>query len=85
MGRVRRDRVSVGGLTRLGTELSAVINRVRRAFGGLVAALGSPTRAVRSRGKAPGRRVGECPGPRERHPVVRRRPKLAARRRKRAA
>ena len=59
--------------------------RVRRAFGGLVAALGSPTRAVRSRGKAPGRRVGECPGPRERHPVVRRRPKRAARRRKRAA
>ena len=33
MGRVRRDRVSVGGLTRLGAELSAVINRVRRAFG----------------------------------------------------
>lgn len=33
MGRARRDRVRSCGLTRLGAELSAVINRVRRAFG----------------------------------------------------
>ena len=33
MGRVRRHRVGPCSPTRLGAELSAVINRVRRAFG----------------------------------------------------
>jgi hypothetical protein len=52
--------------------------RVRRAFGALSAALGLPSRAPRPRGKAPGRRPGQCPGPRQRHPVVYRREKRAA-------
>jgi hypothetical protein len=46
--------------------------RVRRAFGGLLATLGSPTRAPQTRGKSPGRRPGHSPGPRPRFPVVRR-------------
>lgn len=33
MGRVRKGGVRASSLTCLGTELSAVINRVRRAFG----------------------------------------------------
>ncbi|MBI2502485.1 MAG: hypothetical protein HYW07_04525 [Candidatus Latescibacteria bacterium] len=33
MGRARRNQVRSCSLTRLGAELSAVINRVRRAFG----------------------------------------------------
>lgn len=33
MGRARKDRVGTCSLARLGAELSAVINRVRRAFG----------------------------------------------------
>ena len=33
MGKARRDRVGSCSLTCLGAELSAVINRVRRAFG----------------------------------------------------
>jgi hypothetical protein len=52
--------------------------RVRRGFGGLVARLGTPARPPKPRGKAPGRRPGQCPGPRRRYPVARRRPKRAA-------
>jgi hypothetical protein len=52
--------------------------RVRRALAGLLGRLGTPARAPKPRGKAPGRRVGQCPGPRPRHPVARRRPKRAA-------
>ena len=52
--------------------------RVRRAFPGLFAALGTPARPPKPRGKAPGRRPGHAPGPRSRHPVARRRPKRAA-------
>ncbi len=52
--------------------------RVRRAFLGLLTCLGTPARAVRPRGKSPGRQPGQCPGPRPRYPVVRRRPKHAA-------
>lgn len=52
--------------------------RVRRAFGRLLSRLGSPARAVRPRGKSPGRRPGECPGPRPRHPTHFRREKGAA-------
>jgi hypothetical protein len=52
--------------------------RVRRALAGEVSRLGTPARPVRPRGIAPGRRPGQCPGPRTRHPVVRRRPKRVA-------
>jgi hypothetical protein len=52
--------------------------RVRRAFAGLFAQLGTPARSPKPRGKAPGRRPGHAPGPRSRHPVTRRRPKRAA-------
>jgi hypothetical protein len=52
--------------------------RVRRAFGALSAALGCPSCAPRPRGKATGRRLGEWPGPRERHDVVYRSDKRAA-------
>jgi hypothetical protein len=52
--------------------------RVRRAFAGLFAPLGTPARPPKPRGKAPGRRPGHAPDPRSRHPVARRRPKRAA-------
>jgi len=52
--------------------------RVRRAFAGLFAQLGTPARPPKPRGKAPGRRPGHAPGSRSRHPVARRRPKRAA-------
>jgi hypothetical protein len=52
--------------------------RVRRAFGRLLVRLGSPARAPRRRGNAPGRPLGQRPGPRPRRPVARRRPKRAA-------
>ena len=52
--------------------------RVRRAFSGLFAQLGTPARPPKPRGKAPGRRPGHAPGPRSRHPVARRRPQWAA-------
>jgi DDE superfamily endonuclease len=46
--------------------------RVRRAFSGLLLELGTPARAPKPRGKAPGRSVGQRSGPRQRYPVVRR-------------
>ncbi len=52
--------------------------RVRRAFPGLSAHLGTPARPPQPRGKSPGRRPGQGPGPRTRHPVHRRRPTRAA-------
>ena len=52
--------------------------RVRRAFPGLLVRLGTPAREPQLRGKAPGRRLGERPGPRRRYPVVRRPAKRAA-------
>ena len=52
--------------------------RVRRAFAGLFAQLGTPARPPKPRGKAPGRPPGHSPGSRPRHPVARRRPKRAA-------
>ena len=52
--------------------------RVRRAFAGLFAMVGTPARPPKPRGKAPGRYPGHAPGPRSRHPVTRRRPKRAA-------
>jgi hypothetical protein len=48
--------------------------RVRRAFGSLFVRLSSPTRAPHSRGKSPGRQLGQTCGPRQRFPVVRRTP-----------
>lgn len=46
--------------------------RVRRDIARLLPWLGCPTRAVRPRGKSPGRRPGERPPPRHRYPVVKR-------------
>ena len=48
--------------------------RVRRAFGGLLAGLGSPARPPRPRGKSPGRPRGHDPAPARRCPVQRRPP-----------
>ena len=48
--------------------------RVRRGMAGLLATLGTPARPPRVRGKAPGRRVGECPGRAPRYPTQRRAP-----------
>ena len=59
--------------------------RVRRAFPGLLVRLGSPARAPKPRGKSPGRRLGDTPGPRTRHPVVRRTPARPSKGAKRAA
>jgi hypothetical protein len=52
--------------------------RVRRAFAGLWAGLVPRRRPPQPRGKSPGRHIGECPGPRPRHPVFRRGPPQAA-------
>ncbi len=52
--------------------------RVRRAVPGLLAQVGTPARPPTPRGKAPGRSPGQCPGPRRRYPVARRRPEHAA-------
>lgn len=52
--------------------------RVRRAFGGLLARLGTPARPPQPRGKSPGRQSGEQPGRRKRYQVVRRTPHRAA-------
>jgi hypothetical protein len=59
--------------------------RVRRALGPEMLRLGTPARACRTRGIPPGRRPGQCPGPRTRHPVVRRHPPSARKKRKRVA
>ena len=52
--------------------------RVRRGFAGLFGILGTPARPPQPRGKSPGRRLGQCPGPAPRHPVQRRAPPQAA-------
>ncbi len=52
--------------------------RVRRAFAGLLPTLGTWARPPRPRGKAPGRPVGQCPGPAPRCPVLRRGPPRTA-------
>lgn len=54
--------------------------RVRRAFPGLLVEVGTPARAPKPRGKAPGREVGQRPGRRKRYPVVRRAAKRTAKR-----
>jgi hypothetical protein len=59
--------------------------RVRRASGGILSALASPSRPPRRRGNAPGRRPGQRPGPRPTAPVVRRPRQMVPRRRKAAA
>src|SRR5437016_990280 len=52
--------------------------RVRRAVGGLLVTSGTPARAPQPRGKSPGRRAGQRPGPAPRFPVARRpRPQAA--------
>jgi hypothetical protein len=52
--------------------------RVRRALAGELARLGTPARPCRRRGKSPGRRPGQGPGPHTRYPIARRRPKRVA-------
>jgi len=52
--------------------------RVRRGFAALLLGLGTPAQPPQPRGKSPGRRVGQCPGPAPRHPVLRRGPPKAA-------
>jgi hypothetical protein len=52
--------------------------RVRRAFGGLLTGLVARSRPPRTRGKSPGRQIGDRPGRRERHAVHRRGPPKAA-------
>jgi hypothetical protein len=52
--------------------------RVRRAFGGLLVGLVPRSRPPQTRGKSPGRPVGDRPGRRERHAVHRRGPPKAA-------
>ena len=52
--------------------------RVRRAFGGLLAGLVPRSQPPHTRGKSPGRQIGERPGRRQRHPVHRRGPPKAA-------
>jgi hypothetical protein len=56
--------------------------RVRRAFAGLLATLGTPAQPPQARGKSPGRRPGQLTGPRQRFAVLRRPPAKAARRRR---
>jgi hypothetical protein len=52
--------------------------RVRRAFSGFLVTLGTPAHAPQPRGKSPGRRTGQRPGPAPRFPVAHRpRPKAA--------
>jgi DDE superfamily endonuclease len=52
--------------------------RVRRAVAGLLAGLVRRSQPPQTRGKSPGRQVGERPGRRRRHPVYRRGPPKAA-------
>jgi hypothetical protein len=52
--------------------------RVRRGFAGFIGQFGTPARPPKPRGKAPGRQLGQQPGPRQRHPVARRDPQRAA-------
>ena len=52
--------------------------RVRRGFGGLLLALGTPAKAPRPRGISPGRQAGQRPGPAPRSPVLRRGPPRTA-------
>ena len=59
--------------------------RVRRALALELSRLGTPARPCRTRGKAPGRQPGECPGPHPRYAVVRRHPPTARKRPKRIA
>ena len=54
----------------------ATPGQVRRACASLFATLGTPARLPRTRGKAPGRQVGQCPGRAQRYPAVKRGPPL---------
>ena len=42
----------------------------QRAFAAIIRPFGTPAAAPKRRGNAPGRAKGACPGPRPRHPVV---------------
>ena len=43
---------------------------VLRAFERIISSVGTPAKAPKPRGKSPGRVKGERPGPRKRHPVI---------------
>ncbi len=54
---------------------------VQRDWQRIVSEFGTPAKAPEPRGKSPGRMKGECPGKRERYPVI----KKADRRQKKVA
>jgi hypothetical protein len=47
--------------------------RVAQGFAGIIAAIGSPAKAPKPRGKSPGRATGQRPPPRRRYPMVKKR------------
>lgn len=53
--------------------------RVQRVMGPILASVGTPARPVTSRGKSPGRQLGQRPAPVPRQPVHRRHPKRSKR------
>jgi hypothetical protein len=59
--------------------------RVRRACPAVFLPLGTPVPPPQPRGKAPGRRLGDAPGPHPRFPVIRRHPQRPRKPRRRAA
>ena len=54
--------------------------QVRHQIGGLLARIGTPASVPKPRGKSPGRRKGERPKPRPRHPVVKKTTKTGKKR-----
>lgn len=44
--------------------------RAQRGFGGIISQFGTPAKAPKPRGYSPGRAKGQKPGPRKRHPVI---------------
>lgn len=44
--------------------------RAQRGFGEIISQFGTPAKAPKPRGYSPGRAKGDKPGPRERHPVI---------------
>jgi hypothetical protein len=49
----------------------------QRDFARIIRPFGTPAQAPKRRGNAPGRPKGRCPGPRPRHPVVKKAPRAA--------
>jgi hypothetical protein len=57
-------------LSQAGPSASASPAIVLRAFERIISRIGTPANPPKPRGKSPGRATGEKPGPRERHPVI---------------